>query len=778
MKHLILTIYSFFFSLIIYSFTFSSTYLDVLFKTSTSNVAAKRYFKAFNPQHVLAIDGVAPDDSGYFSVTETGFLLGKHFLIRFPKDSQLQTIINHFKYDTQLEKIVIPPALKPMTSQSFSPNDTRYKNNGQNVTNTRSDLDDKGNYLQQLNLEKAWAITKGSPFIKIAVIDTGLNIEHEDLKNKIIGRYNATDSSINVTDINHHGTKVAGISAAESNNSLGIASSGFNCKLYAIRVYDDNGNSNTSQLTTAINHAKTQGVSIINISLGSKGIASNYDLLKRTIEQANNANISVIVAAGNTSTDGYYNINNSGESPPEILAPAALDIPGMITVGGAANGKHTTNSLYGPSVDVIAPYYVKSAPFYQNGQSQYTDVVSGTSYSTPLVAGIVGLMRSYNTQANPIQIEQALKDSAKDVGATGFDILNGHGFVDAFKALAHIDPEKPSATYVFTNNHVHNIGDSVSININIQDNFVQYTDAKYPISELINATLNYSLLDSQQNQTATQSVALSYVSGTSPAIFSYLLSQQLKDTAEVYYSSDIRDANKNNTIKLQSQTLILKDLRAPIVTWPLDSYVNFTRPLNINITDNVGVSLNSIRISLSQDPWINRTLTLSDAALSFDSNTHTLSLNLSQDTHKPTILEKLVIDKALVLRLEVRDPSNNLNLSTRSFTQSSQLDIYGADLKSRFFNAPNPFDPTKEPTYICFELSTVAHVRIQIFSLYLGRVATVYNSSLNPGYQEIAWDGRDMQGDLVPNGVYFCTLEANNNKNSIQKRCKVVVLRR
>ncbi len=260
------------------------------------------------------------------------------------------------------------------------PNDPRFgeqwglHNTGQSGGTADADID----------APEAWDTTAGSGTILIAILDTGIDQSHEDLKAKLAGNVNFS-SSRTVDDRYGHGTHVAGIAAAVTNNRLGVAGTCPACKLLNVKVLDDNGFGSWSAIANGIRWAADKGAKVINMSLGGYSAS-------RTVEDAVNyawgKGVVLVAAAGNDNTDSK-------------LYPAAYD--NVIAVAATNNKDEKASfSNYGDWVDIGAPgaSILSTAPDHRNriwGRGVKYAYASGTSMATPFVAGVAGLVWARGT---------------------------------------------------------------------------------------------------------------------------------------------------------------------------------------------------------------------------------------------------------------------------------------------------------------------------------------------------------------------------------------------
>lgn len=270
-------------------------------------------------------------------------------------------------------------------------------------------------YLSAVQAPAAWDVTHGSAAVRIAVIDSGVDVTHPDLAGKVVGTYNAVDAGTDVTDADGHGTAVSGIAAAVTNDASGIAGSGYDSSLLAVKVEDPAGEIWSDAVANGIIWAADHSAGVINLSLGSP----DYDALTAdAVAYARSHGVVVVAAAG-----------NEGTSTP--FYPAAL--PGVVAVGATStNGSARTSwSSFGPWVDVAAP----GAGVVGDRVGGGTVAGDGTSFASPLVAGEAALLRARQPGSSEAQVAAAL---TAGTGSTSLGFA--HGLVNFRTALAHMSP--------------------------------------------------------------------------------------------------------------------------------------------------------------------------------------------------------------------------------------------------------------------------------------------------------------------------------------------------
>ena len=263
-------------------------------------------------------------------------------------------------------------------------------------------------YFDAIRAPAAWGrANQGAADVRIAVVDSGVDVTHPDLSSKIAGTYNAINRTTDVRDVVGHGTGVASVAAASTNNGLGMAGAGYNSTLLVAKVADVAGRIFTDDLAAGVVWAADSGADVINLSLGGP---SSDDLERDAIAYAQRKGVLVVAAAGNDGT--------SARQFPGAL-PGVLAV-GATTVDGSARAGF---SSFGPWVDVAAPgrSIVVATP-----GGGYTEA-DGTSFASPLVAGQVALLKAYQRDRTAEDLAAAVKASTNSArlgfsgGVVNFD---------------------------------------------------------------------------------------------------------------------------------------------------------------------------------------------------------------------------------------------------------------------------------------------------------------------------------------------------------------------
>ncbi len=321
------------------------------------------------------------------------------------------------------------------TRLAVTPNDSLFKyqyylyNSGQEIGPSGSP---RGKSQADIKATAAWEETKGSPDVLIAIIDTGVDLLHPDLKKKIhsTGR-DIINNDFDATDDFGHGTIVASVAAAETNNSEGIAGVAWNSKILPVKVMDEKGEGYYSDLIAGITWAVDKGASVINLSLGGDEAS---DSLRNALKYAYDRGVLIAAAAGNDASS--------------VLYPAAYDAYCLAVAATDYNDERKDWSNFGTQVDVAAPglRVVGAVPTWFWGPDSFPYAYgTGTSLATPQVAGLATLIKGLKPWLSVDQIMDVIRYSADDVNSSknpGKDNYIGFGRINMEKALVPIKIKK------------------------------------------------------------------------------------------------------------------------------------------------------------------------------------------------------------------------------------------------------------------------------------------------------------------------------------------------
>lgn len=325
-------------------------------------------------------------------------------------------------------------------------------------------------YLNKIKVPQAWDLTKGgSKDIIIAILDTGVDIDHPDLKNNIwvnrdevkgdgidndnngyIDDFNGWDFVRGIPNPNpkfdepyteagiHHGTLVSGIAAAIGDNSKGVAGLAWKSKIMPLRVLNSKGTGSIENVIQAVNYAVDNGAKIINLSF--VGTNKSYFLLK-ALKRAWKKGVLIVAAAGNETIAKPVNLNNTPNYPICIDEDEENFVIGVAAVDSSDH--KALFSDYGSNcVDISAPGVriygpLVYSPNYEGFNKYYGGYWSGTSISAPIISGLAALVWSVNPLFSQKQVQDFILNQANNI-----DLLNpkfagqlGTGRVNAYESV-------------------------------------------------------------------------------------------------------------------------------------------------------------------------------------------------------------------------------------------------------------------------------------------------------------------------------------------------------
>jgi subtilisin family serine protease len=342
-------------------------------------------------------------------------------------------------------------------------------------------------HLPQINAPQAWDISTGLPSVIIAIVDTGVDLNHPDLKGKVVQGFNAITGTSNAMDDEGHGSHVSGLAAASSNNATGTTGVCWGAKIMPIKVLNSNGEGSDSDIAEGVTYAADHGAKVISMSLGSSGYSR---ALLDSINRAMTKGCLVVAAAGNEYQEGnpvdypagftgVMAVGASGDDDQHAYYSQAQNYVSVVAPGGNAES---------PDEDPDDPRYTRHWIFstFLTSQGGYQWEV-GTSQATPIVAGLAALLWSVRPDYTAKQIRAVIEKTAKDIDPAGKDKFTGYGRVDAGAAMSAItgaptDTTPPAVSITFPANGSYLTG-AVGIQGSVDDPALQSYQVQYGLGQ-------------------------------------------------------------------------------------------------------------------------------------------------------------------------------------------------------------------------------------------------------------------------------------------------------
>lgn len=353
------------------------------------------------------------------------------FLLKFKNNINVNSAIEVYK-KTGLFEYVEPNYIgRGHGFMQTTPNDQFYLSRQWSHSNNGSFTLSPSTVDADIDTDLAWDITQGDPNLIVAILDSGIKLDHPEFSGRFVQGYDFAYNDSDPTDDHGHGTNVAGIALAKGNNSIGYAGVNWNSKIMACKILNIDNFGYYSWWASAIYFAVDNGAKVINMSVGGNSASS---ILENAINYAYNNNVSVVVSSGNQNSTIQY--------------PARYQ--NAIAVGSTNSNDTRTNpffwdptsgSNFGPELDFVAPgNYIYGLSHSSN--TNYNSFWGGTSQAAPHLAGVISLMLSVKPDLTVTEIRQILIETSEDMVGNSFDTPGwdqyyGHGRINAFNALSH-----------------------------------------------------------------------------------------------------------------------------------------------------------------------------------------------------------------------------------------------------------------------------------------------------------------------------------------------------
>jgi subtilisin family serine protease len=474
-----------------------------------------------------------------------------------PAETKYKSTINNIviiEYSSSIDPVQLSSKLKTLDEVEWA--EPRYLREASYVPNDT--LISNQYALTKINAAAAWDISSGDSSIIIGIVDTGVDWDHPDLYANIwvnageipgdgidndgngyvddirgwdFGGLSGTPDNNPMEDGSYHGTHVAGLASAVTDNTTGIASIGFNCTIMPVKAAQDNLKNSSGQPYISygdegIAYAVDNGARIINCSYGGSGYSRlDQELVNYAVEN----NVLIVAAAGNSnSPDAHYPSAYNG-----VLSVAATD----------QNDRRASFSNYGTTVDVSAP----GSNVYSTWQNDTYRSLSGTSMASPIAAGLAGLVASAFPSYTPGQIAEQIRVNTDNIDNlnSNYTRMLGKGRINAFKALSNTNSVAVRAIeYELTDtapggngNGIIEAGETITIGVK----FINYLNPTSSLTITLES-LNSNAVVQNSSFTAGALVTLQEFDNYS-AKFTAVLPDTIAQNAELLFSLNYSDGS-------------------------------------------------------------------------------------------------------------------------------------------------------------------------------------------------------------------------------------------
>ena len=276
--------------------------------------------------------------------------------------------------------------------------------------------------LVNIRAPQGWDLATGSAAVTIAIVDSGVDQSHREFAGKLVAGYDFVNNDSDPQDDYGHGTHVAGIAAASSNNGVGVAGVSWGARIMPVKVLNSAGGGSYANTAAGVIWAVDHGAQVINMSLGG---GSPSSVLEDAVNYAHNKGAVVVASAGN----GGSNF---------VLYPARF--ANVIAVASTDSANNWSGSNYGPEVDLAAPGNL----IYSTEIGGY-GYKSGSSMASAFTSGLAAVLRGIQGNTSPDTIELQMESTALDIEFNGWDEYTGAGLIQMDGAIKQaIPPAAPS----------------------------------------------------------------------------------------------------------------------------------------------------------------------------------------------------------------------------------------------------------------------------------------------------------------------------------------------
>jgi subtilisin family serine protease len=411
--------------------------------------------------------------------------LHKYYRLTFnTPDANLLNLVSQIKNLSMVENVDFNYKMEAF----LAPNDSYYldqwalNNTGQAVSYNGGLVGTPG---CDVDAERAWDVTTGNPNVVIAILDTGIDLDHPDLISELVAGYDFVNNDSTPNDGNMHGTACASIAAGTSNNGIGVAGVCWGCSLMPVKVLSDGGSGDFDDIVNGVIWASDNGANVISMSLGGGGFQSGFN---NAVTYAHNNGTIVIAASGNDNGSISY-----PAAYEDCVAVGAMSPCNERKSPSSCDGENFWGSNYGNGLDFVAPgVRIHSATI-----GGYTSTFNGTSSACPHAAGVAGLIYSMAPGLSPDDVRAAMHATSVDIGGAGYDNQTGWGRINAFNAVSlfsaqpdaqvdvdHITVEASSNQMVFETINISNgLEGEVALEFSVLEEDYKWADSNGDIFE-------------------------------------------------------------------------------------------------------------------------------------------------------------------------------------------------------------------------------------------------------------------------------------------------------
>ncbi|MEW6517760.1 MAG: S8 family serine peptidase [candidate division FCPU426 bacterium] len=313
-------------------------------------------------------------------------------------------------------------------------------------------------YLPKINANYAWSLAKGRDDLVIAVVDSGVDLKHPELKDRLVQGISLVNQSgytppANGQDDNGHGTHVAGLIAAGADNALGLAGCAWFGKIMPVKVLNNKGEGTDADIAAGIRWAVDMGARIINLSLGGPAAGQDYpQAVQDAVDDAYGRGCLIVAASGNSGQEELFypaGLNH-------VVSVAATDpwdqrasySTSSSTVDMAAPGG-AGGTLFSKDTGMLSTFWSENSrisDFVGGSEAGEYAVTAGTSMAAAMVSGAAAVVWGHQPGWSADQVENALAATAVDLGPAGPDEQTGAGRIDLLAALGNPPVERPVMT--------------------------------------------------------------------------------------------------------------------------------------------------------------------------------------------------------------------------------------------------------------------------------------------------------------------------------------------